>query len=82
MKTVQATDAKAHLAQLLSDVERGETIIITRHGKPIARLVPSVDDEQERRRTAVAALREWRRQLPPSGITVEELLSARDEGRR
>lgn len=82
MKTIQSTDAKAHLAQLLSDVERGETVIITRRGKPIARLVPSVDDEEERRRAAVAALREWRRQLPPSDITVEELLSARDEGRK
>ncbi|MCA8931116.1 MAG: type II toxin-antitoxin system prevent-host-death family antitoxin [Rhodospirillaceae bacterium] len=82
MKTIQSTDAKAHLAQLLSDVERGETITITRHGKPIARLVPAVDDEEERRRAAVAALREWRRHLPPSDITVEELLSARDEGRK
>ena len=33
MREVQATEAKAHLAQLLSEVEHGETIAITRHGK-------------------------------------------------
>ena len=41
MREVQATDAKTHLAQLLSSVERGETIAITRHEKPIAHLVPA-----------------------------------------
>lgn len=41
MRKVQATEAKTHLAQLLSAVERGETIAITRHGKPVAHLVPA-----------------------------------------
>ena len=39
-REIQASDAKTHLPQLLDDVERGETIIITRHGRPIARIVP------------------------------------------
>ena len=37
-RTVTATEAKAKLLALLDDVERGEEIEITRHGKPIARL--------------------------------------------
>lgn len=40
MREIQATEAKAHLAQLLSAVERGESFAITRHGRPIAHLVP------------------------------------------
>ncbi|MCA8908157.1 MAG: type II toxin-antitoxin system prevent-host-death family antitoxin [Rhodospirillaceae bacterium] len=82
MKTVQSTEAKAHLAQLLSDVERGETITITRHGKPIARLVPASADEQEQRRAAVAELRQWRQNRLKTGMTVDEILAARDEGRK
>ena len=40
MREIQASEAKAHLPQLLDDVERGETLIITRHGRAIARIVP------------------------------------------
>jgi prevent-host-death family protein len=43
MREIQASHAKAHLPQLLDDVERGETLIITRHGRAIARIVPEVD---------------------------------------
>ena len=43
MREVQASEAKAHLPSLLDAVERGETVIITRHGKPIARIVPEAD---------------------------------------
>ncbi len=46
MREVQSTDAKAHLAQLLTEVERGETIVITRHGRAIARLVPEATQRQ------------------------------------
>lgn len=39
MKTVGVSEAKTHLAQLLDDVERGEEITITRHGRPVAKLI-------------------------------------------
>lgn len=42
METVGSHEAKTHLPRLLQRVEQGETIIITRHGKVIARLVPAV----------------------------------------
>ncbi len=38
-KTVKLQDAKANLSQLIREVEAGETVIVTRHGKPAARLV-------------------------------------------
>src|SRR5215831_18293767 len=40
MREVGAFEAKNKLGQLLDQVERGEEITITRHGKQIARLVP------------------------------------------
>ena len=80
MREIQASDAKAHLPQLLDDVERGETLIITRHGRAIARIVPEVDRRREEIDNAMANIRELRKRT--GRITVEELLSARDEGRK
>lgn len=40
MNQVQARDAKARLSELLDAAERGETTVITRHGKPVAELSP------------------------------------------
>lgn len=81
MREVQASNAKTHLPSLLTEVERGETILITRHGRPIARLAPLAADD---RATRIAALKreieEFRKTMPR--LSVEEILSARDEGRR
>lgn len=82
MKTLQFTEAKARLSELLDEVERGEVINITRHGKTVARIVRPEDDERERRQDAVRRIQEWRKTLPKTDITVEEILSARDEGRK
>ena len=40
MRNVQVVDAKAKFSSLLAEVEAGETIAITRHGRIVARLVP------------------------------------------
>jgi len=80
MREIQASDAKAHLPQLLDDVERGETLIITRHGRAIARIVPEVDRRQEQVDKAIASIRALRQRNVR--VTVEELLSAREEGRK
>ena len=44
MREVQATVVKARLSELLRDVERGESITITRNGRKVAALVP-IEDE-------------------------------------
>jgi prevent-host-death family protein len=80
MREIQASEAKVHLPQLLDDVERGEILIITRHGRRIARIVPEVDQRQEEINKALAGILELRRRT--GKITVGELLSARDEGRK
>jgi prevent-host-death family protein len=56
---VGAFEAKTHLSDLLDRVERGERIVITRHGKAVARLVPA-DEKRDvaRIEAAIARLRE------------------------
>lgn len=80
MREIQASDAKARLPQLLDDVERGETLIITRHGRPIARIVPEVDRRQEEVDRALASIRELRKRTLK--VSIEEILSAKEEGRK
>ena len=46
MDTVGAFAAKTHLASLLDRTERGESFVITRHGRPVAHLVPAADARQ------------------------------------
>ena len=80
MREIQASEAKAHLPHLLDEVERGATLIITRHGRRIARIVPEVDRRQEEVDRALDAIRALR--VRAGRIAVGELLSARDEGRK
>ena len=80
MREIQASDAKARLPQLLDDVERGETLIITRHGRPIARIVPEVNRRQEEVDRALASIRELRRRTLK--VSIKEILSAKEEGRK
>jgi prevent-host-death family protein len=80
MRKIQASEAKTHLPQLLDAVERGETLVITRHGRPIARLVPEANRRREEIEQAIASIQMRRKR---SGrIKVSELLSARNEGRK
>ena len=80
MREIQASEAKVHLPQLLDDVERGETLIIKRHGRRIARIVPEVDRRQEEIDKALAGIQALRKRT--GRITSRELVSARDEGRK
>ena len=80
MREIQASEAKTHLPQLLDDVERGETIVITRHGRAIARLVPEADRRQEEIDRAIQSIRALRRHT--GKITLAELQSARHEGHK
>lgn len=80
MREIQASDAKARLPQLLDEVERGETLIITRHGRAIARIVPELNRRQQEIDRALASIRELRKRT--SKTTLREIWSARDEGRK
>ena len=79
-REVQASEAKTHLTQLLDDVERGETIIITRHGRPIARIVSEASQRQREIDEAIDDIRELAKQSRK--LTVDEILSLIREGRK
>jgi len=89
MQTIPVHQAKDRFSALLQAVEEGEEIVITRHGKRIARLVREPDvvsDEGERerlRRQALAALEAFRARVPPDpGYVAGDWKKYRDEGRR
>jgi prevent-host-death family protein len=74
MRSVGSYEAKTHLPRLLEEVARGETITITKHGVPVARLVP-VDASRSRDvREVIAALREFRKGKTLGDTTVGELI--------
>jgi prevent-host-death family protein len=81
MREIQATEAKTHLARLLSAVERGESFAITRHGRPIAHLVPAAAAERAAR-DAVARFRARRARWGKASVPLEEILAARHHGHR
>jgi prevent-host-death family protein len=88
METVGLFEAKTHLSELIARAERGEEVIITRHNKPVAKLVPittEISPELYRKRLEILdELQAVGREIAKRGgpITVEEILSWRDEGRR
>ena len=79
MRTVGAFEAKTHLSSLLDAVGQGEEVLITRHGRPIARLVPAEGPDQSQVKAAISRLRQFSQGQTLGGITVQEL---RDAGRR
>jgi prevent-host-death family protein len=79
MKTVGAFEAKTHLSNLLEQVAAGEEILITRHGKPLARLVPVESGVRERRFEAIERLRSFATGRCLNGLSIREL---REEGHR
>lgn len=76
MGAVNLAQAKAHLSELVSKAESGEETIITRRGRPVARLVPIVTPKQ-----ALRSLSEFRATLPKARKSSAELIrELRDEG--
>ncbi|HEV2687410.1 MAG TPA: type II toxin-antitoxin system prevent-host-death family antitoxin [Bryobacteraceae bacterium] len=45
-KTVSATDANRRFSELLRTVKKGRSVIVTSHGKPVAKLAPAVEEER------------------------------------
>ncbi len=83
MHEIGAFDAESTLGELLDRVQQGEEIVITRHGKPVARLVPEGEaKDREAARAAAERIRARARALPrDEAISIEEWKRFRDEGR-
>ena len=81
MKSVGVYEAKTHLPRLLAKVQKGDSFEITRHGVPLARLVP-IEAPRADRSTVAEALAAWktaRKDIRLKGLSIREL---REEGRR
>ena len=79
MSTWQLQEAKTKLSALLDLVEAGEEIVITRRGKPVARLVsaaPAID--REKARAAAARIIERSKGVTLGGLSIKDLIN---EGR-
>jgi len=78
--TVGAYQAKTHLAELLEKVEAGEEITITRHGTPVARLVPiKKKASADERMAAIQRIQKLGQGLSLGGLKIKDLIS---EGRK
>lgn len=80
MRTVGAFEAKNTLGTLLDLVERGEEVTITRHGKPVARLVaPQTAARRSSAKETVERIKAMRTGVTLGGIPLKDLI---EDGRR
>jgi prevent-host-death family protein len=88
MQTVPVHQAKDRFSSLLQAVEDGEEVVITRHGKKIARIVresdapPEATELERQRREALARLDAYQAQVRPAVEGYSDWKSLRDAGRK
>ena len=80
MREIGTFEAKTHLSALLEAVSAGESVMITKRGRPVAQLVPPDAIDRRAVDAAIARLRALRERH--GSLSVEEILAFRDEGRR
>jgi prevent-host-death family protein len=79
MVTVSLVEAKTQLSKLVDKAETGETVVITRHGRPVAHIIPA---KQPKERIPLEELDAFRATLPArKGSSAAALRKLRDEGR-
>jgi len=91
-RVLTESQAQANFSQIIADVCNGEEIIITPNNAPTVHLMlvakPADDKEKKRqaliaqREKAIASIRQWHKYVIGSPMTIEEIISARDEGRK
>jgi prevent-host-death family protein len=78
--SVDSFEAQIHLPALLERAQKGEDITITKHGVPVAMLVPAKASPHQGHKQVIDALKEFGRcRSLPQGLTVRDLT---EEGRR
>jgi prevent-host-death family protein len=85
MATITAFDAKTRFGELLERVARGEEVVITRHDKPVARLVPEGGQRLDEVRRSVQGLRDLQQRIrrrSRAKLSAADVRSAIEEGRR
>jgi prevent-host-death family protein len=78
MREIGAFEAKSKFGQLLDRVERGEEIVITRRGRPVARLAPVESGfDREKARRAIAGILEMSKGVTLDGLKIKDLVNER-----
>lgn len=84
MATYGVAEAKNKFTHLLDRVEKGESITITRHGKPVAELKAPAHRGQvmdlDKRRAVLRELADWRERQPPAPMSAVELVRQMRDG--
>ena len=78
MESIGLFEAKTHLSELIARAERGEEVVITRHNKPVAKLVPigrAPDKDAQRQLAALDALQDFE-PIDLQGLSITELIGA------
>ena len=78
MATVGSFEAKTHLPNLIRRVEKGERITITKHGKPVAMLVPVNAEKTTDPKEVTEEIRKFRKRHLLDGLSIREMI---EEGR-
>jgi prevent-host-death family protein len=84
MAKVTAFEAKTRFGELLNRVAQGEEVVITRHDKPVARLVPEGAQRLDEVRRAVTGLKELQERIRRRGkgkLSSKDVRTAIDKGR-
>jgi prevent-host-death family protein len=79
MRTVGSYEAKTHLPKLLDQVEQGEEITITRHGKPVATLIPIASSSKKEIQQAIHEIEQISQECTLNGLDLDEM---RHEGHK
>lgn len=79
MESIGAYEAKTHLSRLLQLVAKGEKVIITKHGVPVATLQPPDSARQFPAREVIDEIRAFRSKHALKGLPLKEMI---EEGRR
>jgi len=69
--TVGAYEAKTKFSELIARAEKGESFVVTKNGRPVARIAPPAEYDREQARKAVAAMRAFRESQGPA-VSPEE----------
>jgi prevent-host-death family protein len=79
MLRVGAYEAKTRLSQLIDEAAKGKEIIITKHGVPVAALIPVAGPRQKDPQAAIAGIKDFRRGRRLAGLSMREMI---EEGRQ
>lgn len=79
MTEISAFEAKTHLPRLLERVQKGERFVISKHGHPVAELIPFKERDSDKIRTAIDNLKAFQQTHDLGGLLVREMI---EEGRR